>query len=456
MSGMSVLYVDAESRPPSSGVAARLRTYDIVLIVIGSVIGSGIFRTPAVVAQRVHSPGLIFAAWLAGGIVALFGAFVLGELGVRRPQECGAYAYLRDAFHPAVGFAYGWTALLASFTGGMAAAAVLFAGYFLSLTGLHGSPAVVAAVTLGALAVVNFLGVREGTNLQSALTVLKIGALVAIVLAAIVARPASGDAIVPAAGLDSLGAFGVAMIPVLFALNGAVVANFMAAEARNVTRSLPLGLWLGMAGVAALYLGVNWSCVRVLGVGALAATPVPAAAVLHAAFGPLGSRLASFAVAITTLGFISNRMLTVPRLYHAMAQDGLFFRAIAWVDPRTRVPVAAIALQGIVAIAIALRGNYEDILNYVVSTFYLFNGLLALALFVMRARDRGTSAPASGFRVPLHPVSTAIYMLASWGVAIATWIAYPADGLTGLAILLTAFPVYFLWARRIAVTKAEG
>ena len=147
-------------------------------------------------------------------------------------------------------------------------------------------------------------------------------------------------------------------------------------------------------------------------------------------------------------------MLTVPRLYHAMAQDGLFFRAVAWVNPRTRVPVIAIALQGIVAILIALSGSYDHILNYVVSTFYIFNGLFALALFVIRARDRRAwPIEVGAFRVPWHPVSTAIYMLASWGVAIATCVAYPRDGLVGLAIVLSAVPAYALWARRAAATN---
>ncbi len=158
---------------------------DVALLVVGSVIGSGIFRTPAVVALRLHATGAILAAWVAGGIIALFGAFVLGELGARRPEGCGAYAYLREAFHPVVAFAYGWTAMLASFTGGLAAAAVLFGAYFVSLTGFAVAPAVVAVAALIVLAIVNCFGLREGTSAQNALTALKIGALLALVIAAL-------------------------------------------------------------------------------------------------------------------------------------------------------------------------------------------------------------------------------------------------------------------------------
>ena len=185
------------------------------------------------------------------------------------------------------------------------------------------------------------------------------------------------------------------------------------------------------------------------------ARPVPVSAVLQRRGSAQPERVwPRSSIAITTLGFISNRMLTVPRLYHAMAEDGLFFRAVAWIDPRTRVPVIAIALQGIFAILIALSGSYDHILNYVVSTFYIFNGLLALALFVLRARDRAAgSRDQRRFRVPWHPVSTAVYLVASWGVAIATCIAYPRDGLVGLAIVLSAFRSTSLWARRAAATK---
>ena len=431
----------------SESLSRRLGLSDVALIVIGSVVGSGIFRTPAVVAQRLPMTALILAAWVIGGVISLCGAFVLGELGARRPNGCGPYAYLSDAFHPIVGFAYGWTGLLASFTGGIAAAAILFSGYFLSLTGLHVAPSIAAAGALAALALVNMAGIRSGNGVQSALTAVKILALLAIVAAAIFVHPQA-----PGASTSSFArsawpaAFGIAMIPVLFSYNGAMVANFMAGETKDVARTLPLGLILGMACVTILYVLVNWSCVHILGIAGLATTAVPVSAVLFAWTGTLGSRIASLVIVIVTLGFISNRMLTVPRMYHAMAQDGLFFRHVARIEPRTRTPVLAIAVQAAVAIVLALWGNYGQILNYVVSTFYVFNGLLALAVFVLRARDHAAAAQG-GFRALGHPISSAIYLVASWGVAIAVCVSDPRDGLIGLGILLSSIPVYFLWRR---------
>lgn len=432
----------------------RLGAFDVALIVIGSVIGSGIFRTPSVVAQRAPDAAIVLAVWATGGIVALFGAFVLGELAARRPNECGVYAHLRDAFHPIVGFAYGWASLIASLSAGLAAGAILFAGYFASLTGLSLAPGLVAAATLAILAVINALGVREGATTQNVLTALKLGALLALVAAGLFAHPAAAQHVDALRG-SVVGAFAVAMIPVLFAYTGAQVANFMTAETTNAVRALPLGLTFGMIGVAVVYVLVNAVCVRVLGIGGLARTDVPVSAVLLHAAGPLGARLTSIAIALTTLGFMSNRMLTVPRLYHAMAADGLFFSWIAKIDPRTHVPVVAIVLQAVVAIAFALTSGYGHILNVVVVISYGFAGFLALAVFVFRARDRGAGVSAGkGFRVPLHPVSTAIFMLASWGVALATCVAYPRDGLWGLAAVLSAVPVYAVWARSGRQQKA--
>jgi basic amino acid/polyamine antiporter, APA family len=414
---------------------------------MGSVIGSGIFRTPSVVAQRVHTPATILLAWAAGGLVALFGAFVLGELAARRSDGCGVYAYLRDAFHPVVAFAFGWTALLVSFTGGIAAAAVLFGAYFEPLTGLHVSPLAVALVTIVALTGITCLGVRESGNVQNALTLLKIAALVGIVLAALFVHPSfHAPPALAALGSNPFVDFGVAMIPVLFAYNGAAVAGFMTLETKSPARALPIGLWGGMAGVIVLYLLVNAACVYVLGADGLAKTATPASDVVFAATGNLGARIVAAIIAISTLGFISNRMLTTPRLYHAMADDGLFFKRIADINPKTHVPVAAVLLQGAFAIVITLSGTYEHILNYVVSTSYVFAGLFALALLIIRKQDHHAAAtPAGQFRMPGHPISTIIVMIVSWSVAIDSYIRYPIDGLIGLGILASAVPVYFVW-----------
>lgn len=438
--------------PDRVGLVRRLGAFDVALIVVGSVIGSGIFRTPSVVAHRAPMPAIIVAVWVAGGIVSLCGVFVLGELAARRPDECGVYAQLRDAFHPVVGFAYGWSALLALLSGGLAAAAILFSGYFVVLTGLTLPASLIAAITLGLLAVLNSFGVRGGATTQNVLTLLKLAPLLALIVAAFAVHPSAlpqpppfGTATL--GPLGATGAFAVAMIPALFAYTGAQVANFVTAETKDAARALPLGLALGMIGVGLVYVLVNVACLRLLGAGGLAHTDVPFAVALARVTGPVGTRLASIAIALTTLGFISNRMLTVPRLYHAMAAGGHFFRDVAWIHPRSRAPVVAIVLQAVVAIAIVFSASYGQIINFVVVIAYGFGGMLGFALFVFRARDRRSGVQSSGFRAPLHPVSTLIFVLASFGAVIATCIAYPLDALFGLVVVASSGPMFVILTR---------
>jgi APA family basic amino acid/polyamine antiporter len=431
------------------GLARRLGPFDATMIVMGGIIGSGIFVNPHVVAERVHSPLLIVGAWVAGGVIALAGAFVYAELAARRPGLGGQYAYLRDAFHPAVAFVYGWALLLVIQTGGMAAVAVTFARYFRELTHVPLGEPVVAALALGVLVAINCLGVRAGSSVQSALMVLKILAIAALVAAGLffAGRPPEPTAAAAASRPDdTLLGFGAAMTPVMFAYGGWQTASFVAAEMRDPRRDLARGLLFGVLGVIALYVMVNVACVLALGPEGLAATGAPASAVMRAAFGPTGASLIAVGIAISTFGFLSQGMLTAPRVYFAMAEDGLFFRSVAWVHPATRVPVVAIALQGVLALLIALSGTYEQILNYVTSVDFIFFGLTALTLFVFRRRV-GKGDDDGGSRVPGHPVTTAFFAVACAAIVVATVYNYPGNSAIGLAIMLAGLPAYFLWSR---------
>jgi APA family basic amino acid/polyamine antiporter len=457
----------------SHGLARRLGLFDATMIVMGGIIGSGIFINPYVVARQVHTPFLVLGAWLAGGAVALAGAFVYAELAARRPQVGGQYAYLRDAYHPAVAFLYGWALLLVIQTGGMAAVAVTFARYFGEITGTHAPDWAVAAATLGVLTVVNCLGVRAGSNVQSLLMVLKIAAMAALVVCGVffVAEPRAltGPALDRPVSTDLLVGFGAAMTPVMFAYGGWQTASFVAGEMREPRRDLPRGLLIGVCGVVLLYALVNFAYLRALGVEGLAALGKPdnqvrpASDVMRLALGAPGAALIAVGIAVSTLGFLSQSMLTAPRVYFAMAEDGLFFRQVARLDARTRAPVVAIALQGALAAVIAFTGTYEQILNYVVSVDFIWFGLTAASLFVFRRHarfkdaDEG-SADASddsaggdsrvGFGVPGHPLTTALFVAACALIVAATVYKYPKNSAVGLALLATGVPVYFLWRGR--------
>ncbi len=410
-------------------LARRLGAFDATMIVMGGIIGSGIFINPYVVARHVHTPFLIIAAWVAGGIVALLGAFVYAELASLRPETGGQYAYLRDAYSPAVAFLYGWALLLVVQSGGMAAVAVTFARYTIELSGVAAPDWALATITLFALTIINCFGVRSGSNTQTVLMLLKLAAIAMLVIvgARVVGAPRGSEE--PSSALS----FAAAMTPVMFAYGGWQTASFISGELRRPKRDLAIGLMAGVVGVILVYVAVNVVCVRVLGADGLARTTAPASAVMRVALGERGATLIAFGIAISTLGFLSQGMLTAPRVYYAMAEDGLFFRRVAEVHPKTRVPVVAIALQGLVAVIIAVSGTYEQILSYVVSVDFIFFGLTGLALLVFRRKPQ---------------IHTAIFVAACWLIVIATVVQSPLNSAIGFAILLAGLPVYRFWARR--------
>ena len=452
--------VPAPIAPRDSGeskLKRQLGLFDATMVVMGGIVGSGIFINPYVVAQRVHTAALIIGAWVAGGILALLGAFVYAELADRMPAVGGQYAYLSAAYHPALGFLYGWVLLLVIQTGGMATVIVTFARYFLELTHTQASEPLVGSLALAALTLINCAGVKAGSGVQSALMVTKIAAIFGLIWIGFqfIRSPfAIGGPLLdrePSPGL--LAAFGAAMIPVLFAYGGWQTANFLAGEIKDPRKNLSRALLIGVAGVVALYVGVNVVCVRALGPAGLAATRAPATAVMRLALGQTGATWIAIAIAISTLGFLSQSILTAPRVYFAMAEGGVFFSAVAYVSPRTRVPIVAIVLQSIWTAVVAFSGRYEQILNYVVAMDFLFFGLTATCLFVFRRRKQGLNATERpGYRVPGHPMTTLIFIAVSWLVVINTIYQYPSNSLIGMAILLLGLPAYWLWRQ---TQKAE-
>ena len=445
--------------PAGSGLARRLGPFDATMIVMGGVIGAGIFMNPHVVARLVPTRALALAAWCLGGAIALGGAFVYAELAARRPRAGGMYAYLRDAYHPSVAFGYAWALLLVVQTGGMAAVALTFARYVRALgggaaAGAAAGDTAIAVAAIALLTLVNCLGVRAGGTTQNVFMVLKIVALLGLIGTGLLlgrGEPAPAAAAVPAPSgglLAALTDFGTAMVPVIFAYGGWQTASFVTGEMRRPSRDLPIGLIAGMAGVVTIYVLVNHVCLSVLGLAGLAATPAPASAVMETLLGPAGGTLIAAGIAISTVGFLSQSMLTTPRVYHALAEDGLFFRGVAWLHPRTRVPVVAIALQGAAAAVIALSGRYEQILAYVVMVDFLFITLTFASLFVFRRRDRAAGEPEPAVRMPGHPVSTALLVLAGALLVGNTIFRYPVHSAIGIAILLAGLPAYAFWRRR--------
>lgn len=436
-----------------SHLARRLGLFDATMIVMGGIIGAGIFTNPYVVAQQVHTPLLILGAWTVGGLIALAGAFIYAELSSQVTESGGQYVYLREAMHPLVGFVYGWSLLFVIQTGGMAAVALIFANHFFELMGVATSEfnaALLGSAALAVLTAINCIGVRAGTATQNLFMILKLVAIAALVIVGLTvshvtnAAPAA-PSVAATTTWQMLIAFGAALIPAQFAYGGWQTACFVAGEVREPQKTLPRGLMLGVLGVIVVYLSVNYVCVHALGADGLAQTKTPASAIMRLALGEKGGRLIAAGIAISTIGFLSQSMLTAPRVYFAMADDGLFFKQLASLNG-ARVPAFAIALQGALAILIALvASKFEQILNYVVSVDVVFFALSAACVFVFRRQRAATS---DAFRIPAHPFTTLFFIAACAVITFSLLYKFPLNSAISFGIMLLGVPAYFIWARK--------
>ncbi|MGH7593694.1 MAG: APC family permease, partial [Gemmatimonadales bacterium] len=420
------------------------------MMVIGGIIGSGIFLNPAVVAERVKTPAMTLTAWGLGALIALIGAFVFAELGRRRPRVGGGYAYLREAFGPLAGFMYGWALLLVMATGAIAAVAMTFSSYLGSLMGwpVTWQPGV-AATAIVVLTVINIRGVRPAAWTQNVFTVLKLSAIATLVIAAFVAAPhRAAPPPTPLPSASVVLALGAALVPVLFAFGGWQQTNFIAEELIQPERDLPRALVIGVLAVVAAYLLVNVAYIRALGIGGLAASNAPAADTMGIVAGDLGRRLIGAGIVASTFGFLNLVILVSPRVYQAMARDGLFFRSFAILHPAWRTPVAAITLQGFWAILLLLSKKYGDLLDYVVFGDWIFFGLNGVALFILRRHDSNSIIP---FRMPLHPWSTALFIAAAGYVVVGSVASNPGNAAIGSALLLAGLPIFLFWRSRSAI-----
>ena len=420
-------------------LARKLGLFNATMLVMGGIVGAGIFINPYVVAQQVHTPTLIMLAWIVGGGVSLIGAFIYAELSRRMPETGGQYAYIRNAYGDMLAFLYGWALLLVVQTGGMAAVAVTFSRYFLDLTGLHTAEWIPAVLALLILTIVNALGVRSGGSMQSGLMLTNILSICALVIFGLMVKGAAPDISAPQ-HVSGLAGFGTALIPVLFAYGGYQTSCFVAGEMKNPRRDLPRALVFGVTGVAALYLSVSWVCLRALGPERLAITKAPASAVMRMALGNAGAKVIALGIAISALGFLAQGILTAPRVYFAMAEDGVFFRPVAWVTKGTRVPLVAITMQSVWTVVILLTGSFEQILNYVESVDAIFFAVTASVLLFKWGRE----LKAALWFGALTYIAVNAFMVVN-----TVW-RYPRNTLIGIAILASGIPVYLLrrkWQR---------
>jgi APA family basic amino acid/polyamine antiporter len=427
------------------------------MVVIGGIIGAGIFLNPAIVAQRVHSAAFILTAWIIGGGVALIGALAFAELGARRPQAGGGYVYLTEAFGPLAAFLYGWTFLFIINSGGIAAVAVTFARYSVDLLGI--STAYIkplAAALLVALAGVNYFGIRSGSITQNIFTVLKLAALTVLIFVGIFLARGGSSATTPAETIHGLGvvrALGIALIPVLFAYGGWQYSNNIASEIVDPERTLPRSLGIGIAVVIAVYVLANVAYIRALGPTGLAASLAPAADTMRVVMGPLGAALMAVGIIVSTIGFVNSGILSAPRMLQAMSADGLFFRFASRLHPKYRSPAGGILIQAVWAVALALSGTYGQLLDYVVFGDWIFFGLIVATIFAYRRSDARTGATPTVFRMPGYPVLPALFVIVAVYVVVSAILSNPRNALLGALLIALGVPAFLFWRRQNAAVR---
>jgi APA family basic amino acid/polyamine antiporter len=423
-----------------------LTPFDATMVVIGGIIGSGIFINPYIVAQRLSSGPLVLFAWVAGGAIALVGALAYAELGTRSPKAGGQYVYLRDGLHPVLGFLYAWALIVSIESGAVAAVALTFAQYALRLVGggeRWATALAVAAIVL--LSVVNAAGVKPGSRVLNVFVVLKVAALAALIGAGVLLGTNSGwSGHTQAVAHGPLLAFGTAMVPILFAYGGWQNANYVAEEIERPERTLPRSLLAGTAIVVLVYVLVNVVYLRALGLDGLAGTSTPAADSAERLFGGAGRTFIAAAIAISTFGFLDLAILAPTRVYYAVAADGAFPRSLAQLHPRFGTPVLAIAVQSAWSIALLLTGNYAGLLNTVVFADWIFFGLTVASLFAYRRR---TPVTAGAYRMPGYPVLPAAFVAVAAAIVYSVVRADPVRAALGALLLAAGLPVYW-WFKR--------
>jgi basic amino acid/polyamine antiporter, APA family len=440
------------STPAPETYARRIGLFSGTMMVVGGIIGSGIFLNPALVAERVGTVELTLLVWVLGGGIALIGALVFAELGARRPVAGGGYVYLRDAYGKLPAFLYAWTLLLVIATGAIAAVAVTFAGYTATLMGY--GPAARLPLAVGAiltLSAVNYVGVRPGAITQNIFTLLKLIALAIVIGTGLAFVPGSPSTVtLPPLGPDQLVlALGAALVPVLFAFGGWQQTNFVAEELIDPERNLPRALVAGVIIVVAVYLLANVGYLRTLGVSGLAHSSAPAADAVSAVLGPSGRAVIAGGIAVSTFGFLNLVILVSPRVYQAMARDGLFFPSLARLHRRYRTPASAIVFQAVWAIVLTMTGRYGDLLDYVVFGDWIFFAAVASTVFVFRARERsGQESSSLRFRMPGFPVLPLAFILAAMYVVLGSVASNPANAVKGTVLILLGIPVFLYWQRR--------
>jgi len=449
----------------------QLGLFDSAMMMMGIVIGSGIFLTTGIMAQAIPSASLILLAWLVGGLLILAGALTYAELGVSLPEAGGQYVYLREAYGHLYGFLFGWKMFLVNMTGSIAALGVGFAEYFgkffpylstkevvfstqvsffkynFSYSLSRGQIVAVAVIVL--LSAVNYVGVGLGKNIQNVLTVIKIGTILAfIIFGFIFVKRTSVDFSINPGGwsfASLITGFGLSLVAVFWAFDGWNNINYVAGEIKDPKRNLKHALILGTAGITILYVFTNVIYVLALPIEKMSGVVTVAEEASTFLFGTTAAGLISAMILISIFGALNGAIFVGPRVYYAMAKDGLFFKKVGMVHPRFQTPGFAIFLQAIWASILALTGTFEQLFTFAMFAGILFWALAAAAIFTLRKKYPDLPRPYKAWGYPVVPW---IFIIALSGILLNTLIRRPFESLAGVVLMVIGIPVYYIWKNR--------
>jgi APA family basic amino acid/polyamine antiporter len=436
----------------------ELSRFDMTMIAIGSTIGSGIFLTPALIAHILPSPSWIIGIWLVGGVTALTGALTFAELAGMMPGAGGVYVYLNEAYGPLAGFLYGWAYFLVCNTGGIAALSLAFAMYLGHFIPLSPAGLRITAITgLLLVTALNVRGVKIAGMFSDIFTLLKLSGIGFLIVAGIgwgLNRHIDFSAPLDLKGSTLGGALSIAMVGVLWSYGGWQHASYAAGEARDPRRTIPFAMVTGAMVVIAVYVLTNFSYMLLLPVDAIGTSPRLASDAMQTILGPAGGGLIAAAIFISTFGTAGIYTLTAPRIYFAMARDGLFFRKVAELHPRFHTPAFAIMIQSTWAIILILFwGTFENLISYVVFTDWIFFALAAAGLFILRRKRPSAERP---YRTLAYPITPLVFIVISLWFVGTTLLNRPEEAWAGIAFLALGVPVFLFWRRKSAPPPAEG
>ena len=427
-----------------SNLPRKLSFFDGVTLLVGTVIGSGIFVVPSLIAQRIAEPGLVVGIWVFSGLLVLCGALTVAELGTMLPQSGGLYVYMREAYGQFWAYLYGWTLMLVVFPGSIAALTstfLLYLQWFVPLT--WWAEKALGIGLLLVLAFVNTRGVKKGAGVQNLFTVFKVAGLVLLVgLAVITLRGSSANflPILPERlSRGKLAAIGLSMVSTLFAYDGWQSVSFVAGEIRDPQKNIPRSIILGVLFVIAAYLGANLTYIFVLGQPSIAASERVAADAMSAMIGPVGATLITLAIVCSTVGTIAASILVGPRVFFAMARDGVIFPQLGTVHPRFETPANAIWAMAILAGLMTLTGGYEHLITMAGFANWIFFTMIAMSVVVLRRKHPEWNRP---YRVVGYPFTVLVFVIVSTVFVVNTLIESTLSSLMGLGLLLVGIPFY--------------